>query len=381
MPATVTYGDADFTLTAKVENAGTGTGAWTWSSSASSVLEVTGNGASATVKVHKAGSAVITAIYESDTTYGTQTASITVNQKGLTLTAKNQSIYVNGTVPDLSKPTKDTHYTVTGLLDGDTLGGTITMKYQEDGADVAKPDVTTTGSYVIAISGGDAGSNYKISYTSGTLTISRRSTGIIIQTTYTITVPEVAKNGAVSIAPEKAAAGDTVTVTVTPDKGYTLETLTVLDKNGKELKLTEKNGKYTFTMPAGNVEVKATFMDDNTMLNYFVDVKAGDYFYDAVLWAAQKGITIGTDAVHFSPNDPCTRSQIVTFLWRAAGFPEPKSKCSFTDVSSNSYYAKAVAWAEENGITGGTGGGLFGSGNDCTRAQIVTFLYRSSQAK
>ena len=142
--------------------------------------------------------------------------------------------------------------------------------------------------------------------------------GGVSQITYAITAPETVKNGTVRISHEKAAAGDTVTVTVTPDKGYVLEILTVLDKNGKEISLTDKgSGKYTFTMPASKAEVKATFMDDNTMLNFFVDVKAGDYFYDSVLWAAQKGITSGTDATHFSPNAPCTRAQIVTFLYRA----------------------------------------------------------------
>ena len=195
--------------------------------------------------------------------------------------------------------------------------------------------------------------------------------------TYSVTVGKT-ENGSVSVSPKSASKGDTVTVTVTPDKGYTLETLNVLDKNGKELKLTEKNGKYTFTMPAGKVEVKVTFMDDNTMLNYFVDVKAGDYFYDAVLWAAEKGITSGTDAIHFSPNAACTRAQIVTFLWRAAGSPEPKSTGSFADVPTDSYYAKAVAWAVENGITGGTGDGKFSPNATCTREQAVAFLYRAS---
>ena len=198
-------------------------------------------------------------------------------------------------------------------------------------------------------------------------------------TTYTITAPGKTDNGSVSTNVKNAKAGDTVTVTATPDKGYTLETLTVLDQNGKEIKLTDKgDGKYTFTMPAGKVEVKASFVEDNTMLNYFVDVKPGDFFYDAVLWAAQKGITTGTDAVHFSPNKPCTRAQIVTFLWRAAGAPEPKSMGSFADVPANSYYAKAVAWAIENGITTGTGDGKFDPDAICTRAQAAAFLYRAS---
>ena len=196
--------------------------------------------------------------------------------------------------------------------------------------------------------------------------------------TYAIEVDKDIRNGEVTANRRYAERGDTVTITVTPDKGYTLETLTVTDKNGKEVKLTEKNGKYAFTMPASKVTVTATFMDDNTMLNFFVDVKASDYYYDAVLWAAQNGITSGTDAEHFSPNQPCTRAQIVTFLWRAAGSPEPKSMSSFSDVSADSYYAKAVAWAVENGITTGTGDGKFSPDATCTREQAVAFLYRAS---
>ena len=201
--------------------------------------------------------------------------------------------------------------------------------------------------------------------------------GSSVSTTYSVTAGKT-ENGSVTVSSKSASKGSTVTITVTPDKGYVLETLTVLDKNDKEIKITEKNGKYTFTMPASKVTVKATFMDDNTMLNYFVDVKAGDYFYDAVLWAVQAGITSGTDATHFSPNASCTRAQIVTFLWRAAGSPEPKSMGSFVDVSADSYYAKAVAWAVENGITGGTGDGKFSPNATCTRAQAMTFLYRAS---
>ena len=168
-----------------------------------------------------------------------------------------------------------------------------------------------------------------------------------------------------------------MTVTVKPDKGYELDTIKVLDQKGGKVKLTEKNGKYTFTMPASKVTVKATFMDDNTMLNYFVDVKTGDYFYNAVLWAVQEGITSGTDATHFSPNASCTRAQAMTFLYRASGSPAVIGSATFSDVAANAYYADAVKWAEKDEITGGIGGGLFGADNDCTRAQIVTFLYRA----
>ena len=194
---------------------------------------------------------------------------------------------------------------------------------------------------------------------------------------YTVSVDKT-ENGTITVSPKSASKGSIVTITVKPDKGYTLETLTVLDKNGYALELTEKNGRFTFKMPASAVIVKATFMDDNTMLNLFVDVKASDYFYDAVLWAAEKGVTSGTDALHFSPNAPCTRAQIVTFLWRAAGSPAPKNMSSFTDVPADAFYAKAVAWAVENGITGGTGDGKFSPDATCTRAQSVTFLYRAA---
>ena len=187
------------------------------------------------------------------------------------------------------------------------------------------------------------------------------------------------ENGAIAVSPKSASKGDTVTITAVPDKGYTLESLTVLDKDGKALELTDKGGgKYTFVMPAGKITVKAVFMDDNTMLNFFTDVHAEDYYYDAVLWAAQKGITGGIGDSLFAPNQSCTRAQIVTFLWRAAGSPEPKALSSFADVPANAYYAKAVAWAVENGITNGTTDTTFGPDETCTRAHGVTFLYRAA---
>ena len=179
------------------------------------------------------------------------------------------------------------------------------------------------------------------------------------------------EHGTVTVSPESASKGDTVTITATPDKGYTLESLTVLDKDG---------GKYTFVMPAGKVTVKAVFMDDNTMLNFFTDVHAEDYYYDAVLWAAQKGITGGMSDTLFAPNAACTRAQIVTFLWRAAGSPEPKQLSTFGDVPADAYYAKAVAWAVENGITDGTSDTTFAPGTICTRAHGVTFLSRAAKA-
>lgn len=197
---------------------------------------------------------------------------------------------------------------------------------------------------------------------------------------YSVSVDDV-KHGTVTVSPESASKGDTVTITATPDKGYTLESLTVLDKDGKALALTDKGGgRYTFVMPAGKITVKAVFMDDNTMLNFFTDVHAEDYYYDAVLWAAQEGVTGGTSDTLFAPNAGCTRAQAVTFLWRAAGSPEPKTLSSFADVPADAYYAKAVAWAVENGVAKGVSETAFAPDTSCTRAQIVTFLWRAQQS-
>ena len=198
--------------------------------------------------------------------------------------------------------------------------------------------------------------------------------------TYPITVMD-SKNGGVTASHKSASKGALVTLTVTPDKGYVLETLNVLDQNGKALPLTQQNGKYGFTMPASAVTVKATFMDDNTMLNFFVDVSASDYYYDAVLWAVEKGITGGTSATTFDPSGNCTRAQAVTFLWRAAGSPAPKTKVMpFTDVPAGSYYHDAVLWAVEQGITKGTSDTTFSPNANCSRGQIVTFLWRAQKS-
>ena len=189
-------------------------------------------------------------------------------------------------------------------------------------------------------------------------------------------------HGSVTVSPKSASKGSTVTVTVTPDKGYALETLTVTDKNGSTLDLTDRgNGKYTFTMPSGPVTVAATFMDDNTMLNFFVDVPAGADYYDAVLWAAEGGIVTGTDAVHFSPDASCTRAQLVAFLWRAAGSPVVNYAMNFNDVDGGAYYAEAVRWAASEKVVEGTTAETFAPDAAVTRAQMVTMLYRFAKAQ
>lgn len=196
--------------------------------------------------------------------------------------------------------------------------------------------------------------------------------------TYPATAP-AAPNGTVTISPANASKGANVTVTVKPNDGYVLETLTVTDKNGDELKLTDKgNGKYTFTMPGSKVEVKATFMEDNSVFNFFYDVPNDAFFYEAVKWAVKSGVTNGLSDTMFGPYESCTRAQIVTFLWRAAGSPEPKATTSaMTDLNPNAYYYKAVLWAIENGITDGMTETTFAPDATCTRGQSVTFLHRA----
>ena len=245
----------------------------------------------------------------------------------------------------------------------------------------------TSGVYLTNPSGALASNYYVSSTANGVWTVSYSAPysggSSSYDPTYSVSTPSKTEHGTVTVSPKNASKGDTVTVTVKPDSGYVLETLTVTDKNGNELTLKDKgNGKYTFTMPAGKVEVKATFMEDNSMLNFFYDVPNNAYFYEAVKWAVKNGITTGVGDNLFAPEQPCTRAQIVTFLWRAAGSPEPKGAASgMTDVVSGSYYEKAVAWAIENGITTGTTTSTFSPDATCTRAQAVTFLARALKAK
>ena len=245
----------------------------------------------------------------------------------------------------------------------------------------------TSGVYLTNPSGALASNYYVSSTANGVWTVSYSAPysggSSSYDPTYSVSTPSKTEHGTVTVSPKSASKGDRVTVTVKPDSGYVLETLTVTDKNGNELTLKDKgNGKYTFTMPAGKVEVKATFMEDNSMLNFFYDVPNNAYFYEAVKWAVENGITTGVGNNLFAPEQPCTRAQIVTFLWRAAGSPEPKGAASgMTDVVSGSYYEKAVAWAIENGITTGTTTTTFSPDATCTRAQAVTFLARALKAK
>ena len=206
------------------------------------------------------------------------------------------------------------------------------------------------------------------------------SSGSSSSRTYSVTV-EDSQNGTVTASPKRAEKGDTVSVTASANSGYAVSGVTVKTAGGDTVKVADNgNGKYTFTMPTANVTVTAAFSKTQTTVS-FADVSSDSYCADAVKWAVENGVTNGTTATTFSPNAACTRGQIVTFLWRAAGSPAPKTTVNpFTDVAADAYYAKAVLWAVENGITNGTTATTFSPDAPCTRAQAVTFLFRGAIA-
>ena len=309
-----------------------------------------------------------------------QSLSVSIERAKIAATVKSYAIQIGDKAPDLTTPILGEDYTVDGLFGGDTLGGTAVLTYEKNGTPVT-PDTSTAGTYDIVLSGvtEPAGGNYEpLVLKNGTLTVSARPSSGSHTTIYPV-ASSPTKNGSVSVTPSSASKGTTVTITVKPNDGYELDKLTVTDKDGNRLSLSDKgNGKYTFTMPAGKVSVDASFAAIQTAAS-FRDVKQGDYFYDAVKWAVEKGITEGTSADTFSPGASCTRAQMVTFLWRAAGSPAPKSAANpFKDISVNDYYYNAVLWAVENGITSGTGADTFAPNATVTRGQTVTFLYRAA---
>ena len=309
-----------------------------------------GNAVTATLTVDKATPAI--KISADQTSF---TGSGTVK---LTVTGAPTEGSVNVTCDDDITVTKNDDVTFTATLPNQTKTYTFTARYAGDDNHA------------------EASNTCQVSVTRHTSSSSSSNP------TYSVTTPSKSENGGVAVSSKNARKGDTVTVTVTPDAGYQLDKLTVTDKNGNVLKLTDKgDGKYSFTMPDGKVEVKALFAKE-VKTSPFGDVSTDAYYYKSVQWAQEKGITDGISSDLFGPKQPCTRSQIVTFLWRAAGSPEPKSTAAgMTDVVPGSYYAKAVAWAVENGITTGTAEGTFSPDATCTRAQAVTFLARAQNAK
>jgi len=368
-----TYGDAPFTIAATGAEAGSTV---TYESSAPAVATVDNNGA---VTILKAGDTTITATASETADYTGASANYTLNvsKATITVTAMNQSVYVNGVAPDLSTPVLNTHYTVTGLAGSDALSGTIALEYQQGGV-AAVPDTSATGTYDIVASGVTADSEKynDVVFADGLLTISTAPSG-----SGTVLVPfpvkvDPTQNGAVTVNPTSANVGETVTITVTPDEGYVLKSLTA----GNAALTKVSDTVYTFSMPASAVSIAAEFEEEPAappVEVLFEDVDESDYYYDAVKWAVENEITTGTSETTFSPESSCSRAQMVTFLWRAAGSPEPTTSSNpFGDIDESEYYYKAVLWAAENGITQGTSAGSFSPDDTVSRDQSVTFLYR-----
>ena len=265
---------------------------------------------------------------------------------------------------------------------------TITFDTGDGGSDVAKQKVLAEETASEPTAPTKAGYSFDGWYNGATafdfantpvtenITLTAKWTAIPVIPLYPPTV-EPNEDGTVTVSPADPAEGETVTVTATPDEGYAVDEVIVTDKNGNPVEVTDNgDGTYSFTQPAADVTVKVVFKDATVVP--FTDVPADKYYYNAVQWAVKNGITNGTSETTFSPNEPCTRSQVVTFLWRAAGCPTINgSEMPFTDVEENSYYETAVLWAVENGITNGTSETTFSPDAACSRAQFATLLWRS----
>ena len=350
-----TYGDADPELTATVED-----------TVGSDTLNYTLNRAEG----NNFGEYDITVTLGENPNYNITTtgAKLTIGKKALTVTAKNQSIYVGQKIPDWTAES----YTVEGLVGEDTVE--VSVEYWKDNAKVEELDKNKAGTYTIKpiVTAGD---NYEVNAIEGKLTINYYPA----PSTYAPAITQN-ENGTVALEPKAAEAGEKVTVKVTPDEGYKLDELTVKDASGKEIELTKnEDGTYSFVQPNGKVTIEAKFAKEVK----FADVPENSYYADAVDWAVEQGITNGVDENHFAPDATCTRAQAVTFLWRALGCPEPTAtKSEFTDVTdANAFYYKAVLWATENGVTNGIGDGSFGVNGIVNRAQMVTFMARAMNGK
>lgn len=335
---------------------------------------------------------VLIAIPDSNTTYfGSVKLRFSIGKAAATVKALERNIYVGEEIPDLTNPVKGTDYEVDGLIGNDSLGGSISMKYKKDGADVT-PSNTTAGEYDIVISGTIENGNYEVTYSDSKLTISNRSGGGGV-TTYTISIPADVDGGTVKVSPTRASSGTTVTITVTPDEGYALDKLTVTDAAGRELKLTDKgDGKYSFTMPGSKVIVEAIFAaispdyaacdgGADCPLWDFTDLNVNAWYHDGVHFCIDEGLMEGYGNGLFGPNDTLSRAQLCQIIYNMEGQPATSGSSVFTDVADGAWYADAVTWAASQGIVGGYGNGLFGPEDNITREQLAAILYRYAQAK
>ena len=330
---------------------------YTWQSADGTVLS--------SAPVNAGSYKLVIAVAENDPNYvGSTTVNFTISKATVTITVADKEAYVGSDMPDFS-------YTVSGLAAGETLAAYPTL--------TCSADMDEPGEYAITASGAavPATGNYNetITYVPGTLTVSRRP--INVGPTYDIDVAD-SENGSVKASLSNASEGSVITLTVTPDEGYRLGSITVIDENGNEVEVRRSGSEYKFTMPDGDVRVSTRFVRDTGALP-FNDVKPGDWFYEYVAYVYNNGIMDGVDSGVFSPNTATTRGMVVTVLYRLYGEPAVRGGSGFTDVAPGAYYADAVAWASNAGIVNGTSATTFSPNDLVTREQFAAMLYRYMQ--
>ena len=327
---------------------------------------------------------VLIAIPDSDTTYfGSVKLNFSIGKATATVKALERNIYVGEEIPDLTNPVKGTDYAVDGLIGNDTLGGSISMKYQKNGANVT-PSNTTAGEYDIVISGTIENGNYEVTYSDSKLTISNRSGGggggV---TTYQVDVEDTA-NGEVKSSHSRASQGTTVTLTVTPNEGYELASLTITKNNGDEVKFTDKgNNKFEFVMPVGSVSVKAIFRCTGSELcpsRHLTDVLLKAWYHEAVDYVVEHGIMIGTSATSFEPNTTLSRAMVAQILYNLEGQPAVEGESTFIDVSDH-WAIDAITWAQGTGVVNGYENNTFRPNRAVSREELAQMLYNYAKVK